>query len=191
MIYFLKLTLLIYFSVELYFFRINSNLISLLCCCLLFAYVYFLNDKRSSSETAIRKSVIYSHTFLPAFTALFKVSLTPLTIWLIVFSVSLALVSTINLNKFFHAEPFQHVFIQQKGIYSIVRHPIYLSGNLIFLAFLISTNSEQYPVFLLVLSLYIYLTLERIKIEEEYLSQNRKYSAYSSKTKYKLIPFIF
>lgn len=191
MIYFLKITLFVYFSIELYFFRTNNNLISLLCCCLLSVYIYFLNDKKPSTETAKRKLVIYSHTFLPVTTSLFEFRLTPLAILLIVFSVTLALVSTINLNRFFHAEPFQHEFIQQKGIYSIVRHPIYLSGSLIFLTFLVSANGDYNIILSIIFLLYVHLTIKRINIEEELLSQNRNYSIYSSTTKYKLIPFVF
>lgn len=78
--------------------------------------------------------------------------------------------------------------IKSSGVYSIVRHPIYL-GYLIVTA---SWTVYQFTVWnLTILFLFITSTVWRIIFEEIHLSQDVNYLNYKSKVKFRLIPWIF
>lgn len=75
------------------------------------------------------------------------------------------------------------------GLYSIVRHPMYLSTLLLFLSMpLVLGSLLSFIVFLI----YPLIIIKRIKYEEEFLENNLKgYKEYKKKVKYKLIPYIY
>lgn len=75
------------------------------------------------------------------------------------------------------------------GLYSLVRHPMYLSTLLIFLSIPIILGSiYSFAVFLI----YPIIIKNRILKEEAYLLSNLSgYSEYCLKTKYRLLPFIW
>ena len=75
------------------------------------------------------------------------------------------------------------------GLYSIVRHPMYLSTTIMFLTIPLILSSL---LGFLIMFIYIPLIAARIKLEEEFLSLNLPgYIEYKEKVKYKLIPFIW
>ena len=75
------------------------------------------------------------------------------------------------------------------GIYSVVRHPMYLATILMFMSMpLILGSVMGFLVFLA----YPFIIAYRIKKEEEFLSENLSgYSAYIKKVKYRMIPKIW
>lgn len=75
------------------------------------------------------------------------------------------------------------------GLYSLIRHPMYLSATLIFLSIpLILKSLYAFYIFLI----FPILLIIRIKKEEKILVKELKgYSAYKLKVKYKLIPYIW
>ena len=75
------------------------------------------------------------------------------------------------------------------GLYGIVRHPMYASTIVLFLAMpLVLGSIISFLIFLM----YPIIIAKRIKNEEEVLEQELKgYKEYKEKVKYKIIPFIW
>ena len=75
------------------------------------------------------------------------------------------------------------------GMYSIVRHPMYLITILLFLSIpLVLGSILSFFIFLI----YPFLIVKRIKNEEKVLEKELKgYKEYKKKVKYKLIPFVW
>jgi len=75
------------------------------------------------------------------------------------------------------------------GLYSIVRHPMYLATTLLFLSFPIVLGSIYSFIFFLFIPIIL---AKRIKNEEKVLEEGLKgYKEYKEKVKYKMIPFIW
>ena len=75
------------------------------------------------------------------------------------------------------------------GLYSIIRHPMYLSTILLFLSIpLVLGSLFSFLIFML----YPIIIIKRIKNEEQVLEQGLKgYLEYKKKVKYRVIPFIW
>lgn len=75
------------------------------------------------------------------------------------------------------------------GLYGIVRHPMYSTTLLLFLAMpLVLGSVYAFAIFLA----YPFIIAKRIKGEEEYLTAHLDgYEAYKEKVKYRLLPFIW
>lgn len=76
-----------------------------------------------------------------------------------------------------------------KGLYGIVRHPMYLSTILLFLSIpLVLGSLFSFLIFMI----YPFIIAKRIKNEEKVLEEGLKgYLEYKEKVKYKMIPFIW
>ncbi len=76
-----------------------------------------------------------------------------------------------------------------KGLYGIVRHPMYSATLLLFLSMPIVLGSIY--SFIIFLS-YPFIIIKRIKGEEEFLKRELAgYSEYTQRVKYRLIPFVW
>lgn len=75
------------------------------------------------------------------------------------------------------------------GLYSIVRHPMYMATHILFLSMpLVLGSIISFLVFLI----YPFIIIKRLKNEEEFLEKELDgYSEYKKKVKYRLIPFIY
>lgn len=75
------------------------------------------------------------------------------------------------------------------GLYSIVRHPMYMATLILFLSMpLVLGSIISFFVFLI----YPFIIIKRLKNEEEFLEKELDgYSEYKKKVKYRLIPFIY
>jgi len=75
------------------------------------------------------------------------------------------------------------------GLYSIVRHPMYMATLFLFLSIpLILGSVLSYIIFLV----YPFIIVQRIKNEEKFLEKKLKgYKSYKKKVKYRLIPYIW
>ena len=75
------------------------------------------------------------------------------------------------------------------GMYSVVRHPMYLVTIILFLTMQLILNSLiSFIIFLI----YPFIIIKRIKNEEKVLEKELKgYTQYKKKVKYRLIPFIW
>lgn len=76
-----------------------------------------------------------------------------------------------------------------KGLYKIVRHPMYFATIFLFLSMPLILNS---PISFVVFLSYPFIIVKRIKNEEEILEKELvEYKEYKKKVKYKLIPYIW
>ena len=76
-----------------------------------------------------------------------------------------------------------------RGLYGIVRHPMYLATTVLFLAMPLVLAS---PVSFLIMLLYIPLIAKRIKNEEKVLEEGLEgYREYEQRVKYRVIPFVW
>jgi protein-S-isoprenylcysteine O-methyltransferase Ste14 len=78
--------------------------------------------------------------------------------------------------------------VRSAGVYRFVRHPIYLGYNFSAIAFVIASHSLRNFV---VFSAFVFLTLWRIKIEEQILVLDPEYQIYSFKTPHRLMPGVY
>jgi protein-S-isoprenylcysteine O-methyltransferase Ste14 len=76
-----------------------------------------------------------------------------------------------------------------KGLYGVVRHPMYMATTVLFLAMPLVLAS---PLSSLIMLLYIPLIAKRINNEERVLEEGLEgYKEYKRKVKYKVIPFVW
>jgi protein-S-isoprenylcysteine O-methyltransferase Ste14 len=78
--------------------------------------------------------------------------------------------------------------VQTRGMYRFLRHPVYASYQ-VFAAGYIFNNPAPYNLAVAVLSLLCQVL--RIKGEEKVLSQDSAYREYSSRVRFRLLPFIW
>jgi protein-S-isoprenylcysteine O-methyltransferase Ste14 len=74
------------------------------------------------------------------------------------------------------------------GFYKLVRHPLYFSYFIGIAGFLLN-HLNSYNVFLF--SVMAMLQLQRIKYEEDLLSQDSAYQAYMKTTRWRLLPYVY
>ena len=83
----------------------------------------------------------------------------------------------------------EHQAVVDTGLYGVVRHPMYLSTLLLFLAMPLVLGS---PFSFGILLCYIPLIVRRIRNEEQILAAGLEgYSAYMQRVRYRLIPFLW
>ena len=83
----------------------------------------------------------------------------------------------------------EHQEVIDTGLYGIVRHPMYMSTTILFLAMPLVLAS---PISFLIMLLYIPLIAKRIRNEEAVLEKGLKgYREYKQQVKYKVIPYIW
>ena len=78
--------------------------------------------------------------------------------------------------------------IVSKGLYRFVRHPLYFSYEISIVGFIIN-NFNLWNIFLF--CVHICCQLQRIKYEEDLLNEDGEYRQYATKTKWRLIPFLY
>ena len=102
----------------------------------------------------------------------------------------LLVITVVNFSQFItpNPMPLDSYRLRTKGIYSLIRHPMYFSIILIFSGFIIWQNAF---VSILLLVILIYFFLVKIDFEEKLLREKfKEYDEYINKTK-KIIPFIY
>lgn len=83
----------------------------------------------------------------------------------------------------------EHQEVIDTGLYGIVRHPMYMSTTILFLAMPLVLAS---PISFLIMLFYIPLIARRIRNEEAVLEEGLKgYREYKERVKYKVIPYIW
>ena len=99
--------------------------------------------------------------------------------------------SVINVNKYASSSINNNVEHQivTTGIYSLIRHPLYLGSSLLYLSFGLALGSI---CGLISMVLLIPILILRVKNEEKVLiNSSKEYSEYMNKVKYRIIPFIY
>lgn len=78
--------------------------------------------------------------------------------------------------------------IKTEGLYRLIRHPLY-TGEAIWLLAIILTNLTVYSALLYIVQ--VGCQIQRMKSEEELLSEDPTYAEYLSRVKYRMIPGVF
>ena len=91
------------------------------------------------------------------------------------------------LNRSFGLAP-ENRGVKTAGVYSLVRHPMYLGYILAEVGFVFDNFSNFNLIVLMISVLFLLL---RLGAEEQVLGRDRDYRDYSRKTRWKLIPFIY
>lgn len=133
-------------------------------------------------------------TFFPCFVVPFLqfsggVELVPqwLAIVLVLGGVALQINAKLTLGRSFGLLPARRGLVE-RGIYSFVRHPIYLAYFMTHMGIILSTFSAWNLA--VVGALYTF-QLFRILEEEKVLGKDPAYAAYRSRVRYRIIPFLF
>jgi protein-S-isoprenylcysteine O-methyltransferase Ste14 len=106
---------------------------------------------------------------------------------LIIFGGLLAIGAYLSLNNSFGVTPALRE-VKTKGLYKLVRHPMYLSYLFIYVGYLNLAFSVLNTLIFVVLVIGL---VTRIIFEESLLKKDPAYQAYSQKVKYKLFPYLF
>jgi protein-S-isoprenylcysteine O-methyltransferase Ste14 len=106
---------------------------------------------------------------------------------LIIIGGLLAIGAYLSLNNSFGVTPALRE-VKTKGLYKLVRHPMYLSYFFIYIGYLNLSFSVTNSMILIVLVIGL---VTRIIFEEALLIKEPAYQAYSKQVKYKLFPYIF
>lgn len=106
---------------------------------------------------------------------------------LIIIGGLLAIGAYLSLNNSFGVTPALRE-VKTKGLYKLVRHPMYLSYFFIYIGYLNLSFSVTNTMILIVLVIGL---VTRIIFEEALLIKEPAYQAYSKQVKYKLFPYIF
>jgi len=137
----------------------------------------------SASDWAVAFSATFLGTLLrPAspFNALLGTSL-------IIVGTAANFASALSLNRSLGIVPARRM-IKTEGIYRFVRHPMYASGIVILIGYLLANVSAANAF--IVVSVTV-LLLVRIDREERFLSTSEPYRTYIAKTPWKLVPFVY
>ena len=110
-----------------------------------------------------------------------------LGVWFVQIGTLLCLAATLNLGRNFAVMP-SYRGLSTRGLYGIVRHPLYAAYLLVDLGFLAQAPSvANGTVFVASLG----LLLARIAVEEELLAHQPSYEGYRAVTKYRLVPLVW
>jgi protein-S-isoprenylcysteine O-methyltransferase Ste14 len=101
--------------------------------------------------------------------------------------IAISIIGLVSLNRSFGLVA-AHRGIVSKGLYRFVRHPLYFSYEISIVGFIIN-NFNFWNIFLF--CVHICCQLQRIKYEEDLLSEDGEYRQYATKTKWRLIPFLY
>lgn len=99
----------------------------------------------------------------------------------------ISIIAILSLNNSFGIVPAVRN-IKTKGLYSLIRHPIYF-GYFIFITCIVLQNISAMNVVILV-AIYA-ADIYRILAEENILSEDHGYQTYKSRVKWRLIPFVW
>lgn len=104
-----------------------------------------------------------------------------------VFGLGLQIVAIVSLNRSFGIVAANRG-IRTRGLYSVVRHPLYASYAFSYTGFLLSQASTYNFT---VVAFWVFFQGMRIRYEEEVLSLDPDYSAYMRRTRWRILPFVF
>ncbi|HUY62675.1 MAG TPA: methyltransferase [Candidatus Paceibacterota bacterium] len=95
--------------------------------------------------------------------------------------------SVLFLNRSFGLVPAERS-IKTGGLYRVVRHPMYASGILTIVGYLLANASLMNAAIVVT---NIALLVVRIVREERFLCANERYRQYAARTRWKLLPFVY
>ncbi|MCK0506468.1 methyltransferase family protein [Aromatoleum anaerobium] len=131
--------------------------------------------------------VAVAGTFLPLLLRPTADSPVPIAEWGLMLGSALQIAGVLSLNRSLAIVPALRE-LKTRGMYSLVRHPIYTSYLVTFSFYLAANFSTRN---LLIVTASLSLLLARVHFEERHLGQTPEYQAYRSRVRWRLIPFVF
>ena len=107
--------------------------------------------------------------------------------WGVTIGAAIQISGALSLNRSFAIVPALRE-LKTRGMYGLVRHPIYASYLVTFVSYLAAYFSMRN---LLVFIASVLLLFARVHSEERHLSTDADYRAYRRRVKWRLIPFVF
>ncbi|WP_255754184.1 isoprenylcysteine carboxylmethyltransferase family protein [Massilia sp. erpn] len=126
-------------------------------------------------------------TAAPLFFAPAGWALLPAAKLILVAGIVLQIGGLLSLNRSFGLVAAQRQ-IKTRGLYSVVRHPLYASYLLSYCGYVLANTSLANLLVCLTAALLLVVRLRR---EERFLSQAAEYRSYMEQVKYRVIPLIF
>lgn len=151
--------------------------------------LFFLlrTQPKSFSNRTHEWLIAISGTFLPLLLRPIGEITAPIAEWGLMIGSLMQIAGVLSLNRSFAIVPALRE-LKTRGMYRVVRHPIYFS-YLISYSFYLAANFSLSN--LLVLSASIGLLVGRVYLEERHLGQTSEYRAYQARVRWRLIPFVF
>ncbi len=171
----------------------SISLLSISKLVLLYAYSFIIY-KELRQEFDKTFYISWIHSFFPL-TLMFVIDVNIYnysSLLLKYIGIYIVLYSIFLLKSNFSLTPIIPDKIVSKGLYRVIRHPIYFGNILLFSASIFEVETFQLQMINISLtSAYIALSVMRIKIEEKVLLKSKLYRQYTTETKKKLIPLIY
>lgn len=151
--------------------------------------VFFLSRERAIKTSASLSdwAIAFSGTFLGVLLRPTFQSYVLIGNAVLIFGVILNMLSLLSLNRSFSIVPAERS-IKTQGLYTLIRHPMYLGAILTLLGYLIVNPSFANGCIVVANAA---LLLVRINREESFLSRNDYYRTYLEKVRWRLIPFLY
>jgi len=157
---------------------------------LLMAISFLLIRREAKAFAARKRDYVYA---ILGFSSPLLFQLTtqggPIVIGALAELIGLVLIVTafLSLNRSFGLAP-ENRGIKTGGVYSLIRHPMYL-GYILSEAGYVIDNASIFNLFILMVS--ILFLLLRMRAEEQLLQEDPEYRSYARKTRWKLLPLMF
>lgn len=106
---------------------------------------------------------------------------------LVLIGIVLQIAALFSLNRSFALIPALRN-VKQRGLYGIIRHPMYMSYLFLFTGYVLfnATPLNFFYYFLALIFLFL-----RIEQEEKHLSQDAAYRSYKERVRFRVIPFVY
>jgi protein-S-isoprenylcysteine O-methyltransferase Ste14 len=104
-----------------------------------------------------------------------------------VFGTALSVLGMLSLNRSFGLVP-AHRGVKTRGLYHLVRHPLYMAYTLSQLGYLLSNPTLRNG---LIVAATFAFQLARIRNEERFLARYPEYREYQSHTRWRILPFVY
>ncbi len=78
--------------------------------------------------------------------------------------------------------------VRTRGLYSVIRHPLYASYVFSYAGFLLNQPSAYNAT---VVAFWVFFQWMRIHYEEQVLTLDPEYTAYMERTRWRILPFVF
>ncbi len=151
------------------------------------AFFLFRSAPASVSSDPLDWLFAIAGTFAPLLLAPAAWGLLPAARHLIIAGTALQIIGLASLNRSFALVAAKRE-VKTRGMYQIVRHPIYASYLLIFTGYILA-NTTWMNVILYLMTLG--LMLVRLRREEVHLVLDPAYANYMQQVRYRVIPFVF
>jgi len=150
-------------------------------------FVMFRSNPGTVSINLFDWIVGIAGTFAPLLLRPAPLGLSSLTKYAIIAGILMQIAGLISLNRSFAIVAAKRE-IKTKGMYRVVRHPLYASYFVIFTGYVLMNTSVTNIV---VCTFTLILLLIRCSTEEEHLALDPSYLEYMQKVNYRIIPFVY